>query len=112
MFVLRDGSTFDWKVKASVPQDGKRKQLEFDATFRLLDADVIEELVANPETRDTRKFLKMALVRFTGFRVEDESGNEVTDDDVKNAMICKSPLFIEPLLDSYAAGAVGHKTKN
>lgn len=112
MFVLRDGSTFDWKVKASVPENGKRRPLEFDATFRLLDSDTIDELVANPETRDTKKFLERALVRFTGFRVEDENGDEVTDDQIKNDMICKSPLFIEPLLDAYAAGAVGHKAKN
>ena len=112
MFVLRSNDTFDWPVKAWVPQDGKRRALQFMATFNQIPSATIGELVSDPETRDTGKFLEMALVSFSGFDVQDEAGNPIEDNETRNEMVRTNTLFIEPLLDAYAAGALGHKAKN
>jgi len=112
MFVLRESSTFDWVVKAKVPQGKKRVGVSFTATFNLLDQNVVDEMLVNEDTRDPYKFLDMALVSFTDMDVQDDEGNNVTEDDERNAIILKSSLFIDPLMIAYTAGAAGHKGKN
>lgn len=112
MFVLRESSTFDWVVKAQVPEGKKRVGMNFSATFNQLDQGVVDELLVDEDTRDPRKFLELALVSFEGFDVEDSDGNKITDNDERNEMIRKNSLFIEPLMIAYTAGAKGHKGKN
>lgn len=112
MFVLRPNDTFDWTVKARVPEKGKRVGLSFTATFNLLEQSVVEELIVDPETRDSGKFLEQALVSFTGFDVEDEEGNKITDDDDRNSAIRRSTLFIDPLIKAYSDGVAGSAGKN
>ena len=112
MFVLRDGSTFDWVVKAKVPEGKKRVGVSFDVTFNILDQSIIEELIVDMETRDVTKFLELAIVSFDGLPVQDADGEDITDNDERNSMLCKSSLFIDALVSAYSAGVAGHKTKN
>lgn len=112
MFVLRENDTFDWPVKAKAPKDGKRVPVNFMARFAILDNDMIQELVVDPETRDTKRFMERALIKYWDLEVQDNDGEPVTDDDTRNAMIIRSPLFLEALIDAYAAGVTNYKPKN
>ena len=110
-FVLREEETFDWNVKAMVPMQGKRRAVQFMATFNILDQEVIDELVGNPETRDYSKFLDKALVSFD-LPVQDADGKDVTDKDERRDIIKRKGIFVEALLEAYAAGALSYKAKN
>ena len=112
MFVLRESSTFDWIVKAKVPQGKKRVGVSFTATFNQLSQDLVDELIINDDTRDNRKFLELALASFDGLDVQDGEGNEVTDNDEKNAIILKNTLFLVPIMKAYNDGSSGHAGKN
>lgn len=112
MFVLREDSTFDWTVKAHVPVGGKKTLVKFEATFNVLDSEMIDELVVNPETRNVGRFLASALVSFRDLPVQDGDGNEIEDDDERNRIICRNPIFADALVEAYAEGVSGHKAKN
>ena len=112
MFELRDGSTFDWICKTKVPQDKKLVPLSFPVTFNLVDQQLVDELIMDEDTRDPYKFLSLVLVSYSGFPVKDESGADVVDNDERNEMICRSSLFINPLITAYSDGVAGHKRKN
>lgn len=112
MFILREDSTFDWEVKASVPVDGKKTIVKFRATFNVLDNETQNELVVNEDTRDISKFLEVALVRFYDLPVQDSDGNEITDDAERNRILRRNPVFSNALVDAYASGIMGYKSKN
>lgn len=112
MFVLREESTFDWTVKASVPVDGKKSVIKFRATFNVLDNETQRELVVDERTRDVVRFLDAALVRFADLPVQDSNGNEITSDDERNRIIRRNPIFASALVDAYAEGIMGYKSKN
>ena len=112
MFVFKEESTFEWTVKAKVPEGKKRVGLSFTATFNLLSQDLVEELIVNGGEGDKRKFLGMALVSFEGFDVVDSAGKVVTDDEERNAIILNSTLFLVPLMKAYNDGSSGYAGKN
>lgn len=112
MFVLREDSTFEWPVKASVPVDGKKSKVQFRATFNVLDSETQNELVVDEETRNVGRFLELALVRFCDLPVQDGAGNEITDDEERNRIIRRNPIFMSALVDAYAEGILGYKSKN
>lgn len=112
MFVLREESTFDWTVKAHVPVQGKKTLVKFEATFNVLDQEMIEELVVNPDTRNVGRFLESALVSFSDLPVHDSNGNELEDDEERNRIIRRNPIFADALVEAYAEGVSGHKAKN
>lgn len=112
MFVLKNEMQFDWPVKTKVPEGKKLVPLKFQATFNVVDQDVADELLVDDDTRDPKRFLHKALVRFEGFDVVDADGDKIDDDDERNAMIIVNPMFNEALLKSYLAGIAGYRAKN
>lgn len=106
MLVIKENSQFKWPVKAKVPENGKLVEVEFEATFNVLDHDVEGELRAQPKA-----LMKKALHDFEG-DVVDANGNAVTDRNKRVDMIISKTNFLDGLCLAYSIGQLGYEEKN
>lgn len=112
MFKLSDINTFTWPAKAKVPEAGKHKTVQFEATFKVLSQPEITALIGEDDVGGSMRVLDASLVSFSGIDVSDEDGHNVTDDDERKEILFRYPFFVEAISSAFAAGMSGYRTKN
>jgi hypothetical protein len=112
MFTLKESNTFEWPIRAKVPEGGKHKTITFTGTFRVLSSAEINDLNGDGSDPDgALKVLNAALVRFD-LPVEDADGDTVIDDDERRAILLKHPFLVNAASEAFAAGISGRIAKN
>jgi hypothetical protein len=106
MFVIKQNTTFDWPVKARMPEGGKHVTVTFTAQFRVIDHKYVEEHRGDPAA-----MLRKALVDFEG-DVLDAEGQPVTDPQARCDIILAQSNFLDALSNAYAEGLLGYEAKN
>lgn len=111
MFKIKADDTFTWPVKAKVPQDGKHKTVQFDATFRVLPQAEINAILEE-DGGNSMRVLDIALISFSGIDVEGEDGEAVTDHAERKLVLFRHPYMVAAVSNAYAEGIAGYRTKN
>ena len=114
MFTLKAESTFEWPVVAKAPKNGGTyEKVTFNATFRVLSQEVINNLSDSGSlSTGSVRVLREALVSFTGLDVAEEDGEQVTDFDRRIEIILDHPYMVKALSDAFASGMAGKAIKN
>jgi hypothetical protein len=111
MFILTDdGAPYSWPVKYSRPISGGRwDELSFDAEFKRLDQDRINELV-NPTASSDIKLVKEVLIGWKG--VVDKAGADVPFSVDAVGKLLKHPKMASAIAMAYLESVAANKIKN
>lgn len=113
MFTLKADATFQWPVKAKVPEEGKYKAVNFTATFKVLSQKDITRLTeGGPVSENSQRVLDEAIVTFEGIDIAEEDGEKVTDDDRRKEIILQHPYMVSALSEAFSSGIAGYRIKN
>lgn len=112
MFVLKQKTTFEWPVVALVPTEGRKKRVEFKVEFNVVESETHNELLHYSNPPDVMGFLKLAVVRAWEIDVEDDNGEQITEDGHRNEIILGNPIFAQAIMDAYIEGSKGKTAKN
>jgi len=110
MFKLKTESTFTWPVKAKVPEDGKHKNVNFSAEFKIIPQPEIQAMLEGDEGGSMR-VLDAVLVSFSGIDVEGDNGEIITDHAERKAMLFRYPFMVAAVSNAYAEGLSGYRAK-
>ncbi|HEC91270.1 MAG TPA: hypothetical protein ENI55_06350 [Alphaproteobacteria bacterium] len=107
MFVLKEcDGNFTWPVEIRVPADGGHRKHEIKVTFKMIDQDRIDGLLASADV----DLLREVVVGWSG--VQDEDGNEIAFSDDVLGRIIKKAFVRTAMAREYIRGINGLDRKN
>jgi len=127
-FILDSASTYSWPVEFDVPANaGRRVRQSFDAEFRRIDQDEVEQIVAGVRRRealqedgqelpdelecfDPVSVAGDLLVGWSG--IKDANGDEVPFTDATVTRVLKTPTVAAMVVRAWAESIAGSKRKN
>ena len=111
MFTIRQDHSFTWPVQVAVPGDGGKHRTEtFQARFREIDQDRLNEILADTEGAVDAALLTEIVIGWEGVR--DEHKDEVPFDTETLELLIKVPYVRAAMAEAFMDAMTGRKRKN